>query len=59
MKVSINCVALSSNRIFRIAALCWYNGRVTVQRPILAICYEMGKVQIMRNENDDGIALFN
>lgn len=32
----------------------WFNRIQSPNRPSLAICYEVGKFQIMRNENDDG-----
>lgn len=58
MKLNIQCVNLSSSssRGHRIASICWFSGRVpqSRKRPVLAICYENGRVQIMRNENDDG-----
>lgn len=31
----------------------WFNRIQSFNRPSLAICYETGKFQIMRNENDD------
>jgi len=59
MKLHIQCVSItggSSSRGHRIASICWFSGRVpqSRKRPVLAICYENGRVQIMRNENDDG-----
>ncbi|XP_017844567.1 WD repeat-containing protein 35 isoform X1 [Drosophila busckii] len=69
MKLSIKCITLgsssnsgSSGRVQRIASISWYSGRVTANsryRPVLAICYENGKVQIMRNENDDAPTTFD
>ncbi|XP_022212220.2 WD repeat-containing protein 35 isoform X1 [Drosophila obscura] len=64
MKLNIQCVRLngsSSARGQRIASICWFSGRSPNRRnrPVLAICYECGKVQIMRNENDDGPAIFD
>lgn len=56
MKLNIKCIALGSSagRIQRIASISWFSGTVNNRsRPVLAICYENGKVQIMRNENDD------
>ncbi|XP_017491815.1 PREDICTED: WD repeat-containing protein 35 isoform X1 [Rhagoletis zephyria] len=53
MKLNIQCVSLSPNRNFRISALCWFSGRTSSNRPVLAICYETCKLQIMRNESDD------
>lgn len=58
MKLHIQCVSISgsSSRGLRIASICWFSGKVpqSRKRPVLAICYEIGRVQIMRNENDDG-----
>ncbi|XP_032575811.1 WD repeat-containing protein 35 [Drosophila sechellia] len=64
MKLHIQCVNVSggsSSRGHRIASICWFSGRVVQsrKRPVLAICYENGRVQIMRNENDDAPAIFD
>lgn len=53
-KLNIQCVTLTPNRNNNVAALNWYSGRVSADRPVLAICYESGKVQLMKNENDEG-----
>ncbi|XP_037949951.1 WD repeat-containing protein 35 [Teleopsis dalmanni] len=58
LKLSIQCVSLSSNRSFNVAALCWFSGRISCARPILAICYELGRIQIMKNENDETPIIF-
>lgn len=39
-----------------VVGLTWYNGRngyVDPDCPTLAICYDNGRMQIMRNESDD------
>lgn len=36
-----------------VAGMSWYHGNVSSSRPALAICYENGKIQLMRNENDE------
>lgn len=39
-----------------VVGLTWYNGRngyVEPDCPTLAICYDNGRMQIMRNESDD------
>lgn len=54
MKLNIQCVGLNSNRFNRVSALSWYSGKSSTNRPVLAICYESGKVQIMMDENDEG-----
>ncbi|XP_055920136.1 WD repeat-containing protein 35 isoform X1 [Eupeodes corollae] len=59
MKLNIQCVPLSSSRIYKIANLCWFSGKAAPNRPILAICYETGKVQLMKNENDDAPVKFD
>ncbi|XP_068148645.1 WD repeat-containing protein 35 [Drosophila tropicalis] len=69
MKLHIQCVSLSgssSSRTMRIASISWFSGGSanlrsfnSRNRPVLAICYENGKVQIMRNENDDAPAIFD
>lgn len=53
MKVNIQCVSLSTNKSISVIGLSWYNGTVPSNRPTLAVCYENGWAQIMRNENDD------
>lgn len=55
MKLNVQCVNLGPSRSICVVGLCWYNGSVYSQRPVLAICYETGKFQLMRNENDDGM----
>lgn len=51
MKINIQCVNLGP-RSMSVVGLSWFNGP-SLNRPSLAICYENGKFQIMRNENDD------
>lgn len=53
MKLNVQCVNLVSSRYMYVAAMSWYHGNVSPNRPVLAICYEVGKIQLMRNENDD------
>uniref|UniRef100_A0A1A9X4V5 Uncharacterized protein n=1 Tax=Glossina brevipalpis TaxID=37001 RepID=A0A1A9X4V5_9MUSC len=50
MKLNIQCVNLSNHRQTRVSAMCWFNGKTSNSRPVLALCYETGKVQIMANE---------
>lgn len=43
-----------------VVGLTWYNGRngyVEPDCPTLAICYDNGRMQIMRNESDDSMYL--
>lgn len=54
MKLNIQCVSLNVNRHNSVAALSWFSGKTSTNRPVLAICYESGKVQIMVDENDEG-----
>lgn len=55
MKINIQCVTLGPTRSFSVVGLCWFgnNPFTKSNRPSLVICYETGKLQIMRNENDD------
>lgn len=53
MKLNIQCVSLSSNKSISVVGLAWFNGPIPANRPTLAICFENGWAQIMRNENDD------
>lgn len=52
-KLSIQCVQLSAAKSVSVVGLCWYSGFVQGHRPALAICYETGKIQLMKNESDD------
>lgn len=53
MKLNIQCVTLGPTRSITVVGLSWFNGMQSPNRPSLAILYETGKFQIMRNENDD------
>ncbi|KAG5677812.1 hypothetical protein PVAND_007539 [Polypedilum vanderplanki] len=52
-KINIQCVQLSSIRGTSVVGLNWFNGYAQGNRPTLAICYETGKIQLMKNEYDD------
>lgn len=53
MKINIQCVNLGPSRSISVVGLAWYSGLTLPNRPVLAVCYETGKMQLMRNENDD------
>lgn len=58
MKLNIQCVALGPTRSISVIGLSWFGGAAAAGtpisgRPALVVCYETGKLQIMRNENDD------
>lgn len=53
MKVNIQCVTLGPTRSISVVAMHWSHALHSPYRPALAILYETGKFQIMRNENDD------
>lgn len=53
MRLHIQCVNLGPSRAISIASCVWYSGEAPVNRPVLAVLYENGKMQLMRNENDD------
>lgn len=55
MKLNVQCVPLGPTRSISVVGMSWFNRIQSVNRPSLAICYETGKFQIMRNENDDGM----
>lgn len=59
MKVNIQCVGLSAKKNLSVVGMHWYHGLPGSNRPALVICYENGKLQIMRNENDDGNTIHN
>ncbi|XP_066601241.1 WD repeat-containing protein 35 [Prorops nasuta] len=49
-------VILSSAQPQTIVALHWYNGKngyIAVDCPTLAVCYQNGRIQLMRDTNDD------
>lgn len=52
-KVNIQCVQLSATKSISVVGLCWFSGFVQGNRPALAVCYETGKIQLMKNEYDD------
>lgn len=54
MKLNIQCVPLGPTRSISIVGMSWLSQSQFPNRPSLAICYETGKFQIMRSENDDG-----
>lgn len=54
MKLTVQCVHLGPSRSLSVVGVCWFNGVSPANRPVLGICYENGKMQFMRNENDDG-----
>lgn len=53
MKLNIQCVPLGPTRSITVVGMSWFSRMQSFNRPSLAICYETGKFQIMRNENDD------
>lgn len=54
MKLNIKCTAPNNtSRTNHVAALNWFSGKTTGNRPVLAICYVNGKAQLMIDENDD------
>ncbi|KAM7344254.1 intraflagellar transport protein Oseg4 [Cochliomyia hominivorax] len=59
MKLNIQCVGLSVNRHNSVAALSWFSGKNPTNRPVLAICYESGRAQIMVDENDESPTIIN
>ncbi|KAL9918488.1 intraflagellar transport protein Oseg4 isoform 1-T1 [Glossina fuscipes fuscipes] len=57
IKLNIQCVNLSNHRQTRVSAICWFSGKCSKNQPVLALCYETGKVQIMANESDESPAI--
>ncbi|XP_076068879.1 intraflagellar transport protein Oseg4 [Oratosquilla oratoria] len=54
-RVNIQCLAHVGTGAF-VVGLMWYNGQhgyIEPDCPTLAICYDNGRMQIMRNESDD------
>jgi WD repeat-containing protein 35 len=44
---------MNSLRNIPVVGLNWYSGYSQSNRPVLAICFENGKIQLMKNEYDD------
>lgn len=54
MKINIQCVNLGPTRSLSVVGLTWHhNTSASITKPTLAVCYENGKMQIMKDENDD------
>ncbi|CAG0879889.1 unnamed protein product [Darwinula stevensoni] len=55
-KLNIQCLANVGSTSCNIVGLHWYsgkNGHIEPDCPVLATCYDNGRMQIMKNENDD------
>lgn len=52
-KLNIQCVPLTATRSCSVVGLNWFSGYVQGNRPALAVSYETGKIQLMKNEYDD------
>lgn len=59
MKLNIQCVVLTAKKNLTVVGLHWHHGQTGGNRPVLVVCYENGKLQIMKNENDDREYLSN
>jgi phenolic acid decarboxylase len=53
MKLNVQCINISEIKHLSITGLAWFNGPFLKNQPNLAVCYENGKMQLMRNEHDD------
>ena len=54
--MNIQCLSNSNQAINKVVTLHWYNGKyglVHREAPTLAICYDNGRMQIMRDESDE------
>ncbi len=54
-KLNIQCLS-NISQVTRVVSLQWYdgkNGLPSPDSPTLAICYDNGRMQIMRNESDE------
>ena len=54
-KLSIYCLTNVTGAV-KIAGLDWYNGNhgyIEPNCPTLAVCFDNGRTQIMKNENDE------
>lgn len=60
MKMKLNCLVNVTGAI-SIAGIHWYHGQegyVEPDCPCLAICFDNGRCQIMRHENDQSMSFF-
>lgn len=60
MKMKLNCLVNVTGAI-SIAGIHWYHGAegyVEPDCPCLAVCFDNGRCQIMRHENDQSMELF-
>ena len=58
-KLNIQCLT-NSSAVAKVVSLVWYNskyGLADEEQPTLVICYDNGRMQIMKDENDDNPAL--
>ncbi|XP_059622220.1 WD repeat-containing protein 35 [Phlebotomus argentipes] len=53
MRLHVQCVSLGPSRSLSIASCVWFSGSAPANRPVLAVLYETGRMQLMRSENDD------
>ena len=54
--MNIQCLPSGAAGEAQVVVLDWYNGShgyIEADCPTLVICYDVGRMQIMRNENDD------
>ena len=55
-KINVQCLSNTSKNS-QVVTLSWYdgkNGQVGPDAPSLVICYDNGRMQIMKHESDDG-----
>ncbi len=60
-KISIQCLS-NINHAVRVVTLHWYNGKhghIHREAPTLAICYDIGRLQIMKDESDESKLVLN
>lgn len=50
MSISVQCTSIPT----QVVGLDWYSGQNLPENPALAICYKNGRIQLMKNHNDDG-----
>ena len=59
-KINIQCLSNTSKNS-QVVTLSWYDGKhghVAPDAPTLVICYDNGRMQIMKQESDDSKSLF-
>lgn len=50
MNVPVQCISSPS----KVVGLHWFSGHAPPGTPVLVVCYQNGRLQLMKNHNDEG-----